>query len=285
MARKINGGKLYRTISSIAITGIFVAIAVLVFALMGFFTLSSFLFGLVFTIAVLCLSLISTLPWVKRIEDGELKKVSMVFLTFIGITAVLWIIAVWMGVTLYNKTVAAAISEKEVMSLLLFMKIVTITSAQLIISSAIGNTVLKFKKTMYPLQVVTYLSYAFVDFYLIYLLTCIQIDPNASQTISVASGITLLGNRWMITFLILSIIFMGVSTGIIRAIDNRRMKNFSESLSMNGEVGHFTVVNEEASSPKESVEDKLAKLKDLYDKELITKEEYEQKKQDLMKDL
>ncbi len=278
---KIQGGKIYRTISSTAILGIFIAVAILVFAILGFFSLSSGVFGLIFSIAVICISLISSLPWIKRLEDGVLKKASIIFISFIVITAVLWIVAVWLGVMLYNKSVSGEVADKEVAGVLLFVKIATITSTQLMIASSIGNNVVKFKKTMLVLQAVTYASFLFIDFYLVYLLACINIDPASSEIISIADGISFLGNRWMIAFLILSVIFIGISSGIIRAIDNRRMRSASEHLIIHQE----NLSKAQNESVKEKVEDKLAKLKDLHERELISTEEYETKRKELLKDI
>ena len=70
----MKGGKIYKTISSIAITGIFVAVGILVLALTGNLKLSPALFGLMFSIAVLCMGLITTLPWVRRIEKNQVKN-------------------------------------------------------------------------------------------------------------------------------------------------------------------------------------------------------------------
>ena len=269
MVKKITGGKVYQAITHSAIIGIFIAIALLVFGIMGFLPLGKYVVGAIISVVVLCLSLISTLPWVKRLEEGKMKKLSTMFLVFIGVCAVLWLICVWMTIIISSKPDA---TEAEISTLLVLIKIVVIASAQLMISSYVGNLIIRFNKSLIVFQIITVLSCLFIDFYVVYLFACIQVLPE----IHVADGISLLGNKLMITLLILSVIFVAVANVIIRVADTKRMRVASETI--------FS--NEPQSQPaEETVNDKLQKAKNLFDQGLITEEEYEQKRKELLKDL
>ena len=268
MSRRTVGGKVYQTFTSLSIIGIFVAIALLVFGIMGFLNLSTIVVGIIISVVILCLSLISTLPWVKRIEDGEMKKISKMFLFFIAICAALWLVCVWM--TIYLSLNSASATDEAAKILLVLIKVVVIASAQLMLASYVGNLIIRFHKTMLVFQIITIVSCVFIDFYVTYLLSCVQILPE----INIAEGISLLSDKFVVTLLILSILFVIVSNIVIRTADNRRMRVAAE-----------TVFNDGKEEKVETTDEKLAKAKDLFDKGLITAEEYEQKRKDLLKDL
>ena len=284
----MKGGKIYKTISSISIAGIFVAVGILVFALTGYLKLSPALFGLVFSIAVLCMGLVTTLPWVRRIEKNQVKKLSFLFIGFIGLCALLWLIAIWVVVGLINA--GDAITDNAIAGTMLFVQITVVLSMQLLISTFIGNMILRFGKELIPFQVVTGISYLFLDFYITFALLCIRINP-AIPELTVAESISLLGSRFMITLLILSLAFMGVSAGVMKSIETRRIRHTTEILIDKNSPLFENVDGEQSSTQstseqnKESSQDRLEKLKNLYEQNLITEEEYNAKRADILKDM
>lgn len=284
----MKGGKIYKTISSIAITGIFVAVGILVLALTGNLKLSPALFGLMFSIAVLCMGLITTLPWVRRIERNQVKKLSLVFIGFIGLCALLWLITIWVVVGLINQ--GSAVSDNAIAGTMLFVQITIVLSMQLLITTFIGSMILRFGKELIPFQVITGISYLFLDFYITFALLCIRINP-AIPELSVADSISILGSNAMITLLVLSLAFMGVSAGVMKSIETRRIRHTTEILVEKDSPLFDNVDNgekdtkPEQSQGKESPEDRLEKLKKLYEQNLITEEEYNSKRADILKDM
>ena len=284
----MKGGKIYKTISSIAITGIFVAVGILVLALTGNLKLSPALFGLMFSIAVLCMGLITTLPWVRRIERNQVKKLSLVFIGFIGLCALLWLITIWVVVGLINQ--GSAVSDNAIAGTMLFVQITIVLSMQLLITTFIGSMILRFGKELIPFQIITGISYLFLDFYITFALLCIRINP-AIPDLSVADSISILGSNAMITLLVLSLAFMGVSAGVMKSIETRRIRHTTEILVEKDSPLFDNVDNGEndtqqaQSQGKESPEDRLEKLKKLYEQNLITEEEYNSKRADILKDM
>ncbi|MBQ8451794.1 MAG: SHOCT domain-containing protein [Clostridia bacterium] len=243
---------------------------------------SPVVFGLIISMIIICASLITMLSWIRRYEDGNMKKLSLVFIIFIATVAILWLVCVWIVVGLITNK-----PEDASPGILLFIQIVLVLSVQLLISSFIGDVVVKYRKQYIPFQAVTYASFGYFDFYLTYLLLCVKIDPLAKsgEVFSIRQGISLLGNRWAITFLVLAIAFMIVASAVIRTREVKRIRQNAGVL--DGENESVQVVVEEPKNVenKETAQDKLAKLKDLHDKNLITDEEYETKRAEVLKDL
>ena len=272
------GGKLYRTLVSIAIGGIFLAAGIVVLGVTGIFTLSAFLFGIVGMIGILCLGLVSILPWIRRIEKGEFKKVSIAFICVIGACALLWIVCDWLLVAIFKNP-----TDSSAIALLWFVKIAVILSLQLMVADIIATFRLKYGNSFLPFQIITYLSYAFIDFYLTFMLLCIIIKGN---NVELSPAFAALGSQAMITLVVLAVVYAIISSSIIKHVEGRRIRNMSEDY-------HTVTIKEEVEEQQaqeeivkeESTEEKLAKIKKLYEQELITQEEYEQKKSDLLKNI
>ena len=270
----IGHGKLYRALSTAAFVGVFAAFAIIIFSLVLKWNLNAYLWGAIATIAILSLGLISSLPWIRRIEKNEYKKVSIIFASFIGICVILWLISLWMIVVIigaHNADLALWFAQ--------MLKITILVSLQLMVATFVGNVVIKCGKTMIIIQAISYLSYVFVDFYLSYLLFCININPTASNPISVnTEALGVLGHAFMIALFVLAVVYCLISNAIIKSIENRRVKAMTEEL----------VLQKTNQPPKEEVETpepKLAQIKDLYDKKLISEEEYNKKREDILNQL
>ncbi len=273
--------KLYRTLNLTAIIGIFVIVTVLIISIFGYIKMRAWLFGILCTMAMACVGLLLCLPWVKRFEKNDFKKTAIVFMSFVAVCTLLWIICVWLGVGVYKKIGGDGAEDEFVKSLiktLNFIKITLILSVQLMVASVVGTCITKFRKTMLAFQGVTYLSYLFLDFYLTFFLACIQINTETNK-IDISNNISLLGNKFMIMMLVLMLAFVAISNIIINRSQERHAKEYVDET-------YRKSVDEKPTVPvEETAEDKLAKLKNMYEKELITKEEYEQKRSDILKDM
>ena len=287
MDRKLNiaqkfadGGRLYKLLATIAMVGIFVAAGIIVLAATQVLKISPGLFGTAVMIGILSLALISILPWIRRIENNEYKTVSIAFVSVIAVCAVLWIISDWL-------VVAMITNHNAGVALLWFVKIAIILSLQLMVADVVAVMYLRFKKSYMPFQIITYLSYGFIDFYLTFLLCCINI---ADGKIKVSNAFGLLGSHLMIALIALAVVYAAISSSILRFIQERRKRNmvndYYEGKIKNLDTDEEVQEKEEPKEePKETPEQKLEKLKKLYDQELITKEDYEAKKAEIMKEL
>ena len=273
------GGKLYKTLVSIAIGGVFLAAGILTLGFTGTFKLSAWLFGVVGMIAILCLGLVSILPWIRKIEKGEFKKVAITFICVIAACALLWIVCDWLLVAIFKNPTAGSAT-----ALFWFVKFAIILSLQLMVADIIAAFRLKYGNSFLPFQIITYCSYAFIDFYFTFLLVCVNL---IGDKLEVSPAFAFLGNQFMITLVALAFVYAIISSSIIKRVEGRRMRNAADEYHTI-EVKEEIEAQEAAEAEKtaeESTEDKLAKIKKLYEQELITKEEYEQKKSDLLKDI
>ena len=281
-------GKLYRALSTVAYVGVFAAFAIMIFSIVLHWNMNAYLWGAVASIAILSLGIISSLPWIRRIEKKEFKVVSLVFAIFIAACVLLWLVCLWMIVVIIGtQNAESAIWFAQ------FLKITIIVSLQLMVATFVGNVIIKCGKTMLAIQVISDLSYLFVDFYLSYLLICISIDPLASSPVSInTDALGVLGKGWMVALFVLALVYCLISNAIIKSVENRRVKAIAEDFVLKAQeqsqaqtTVNINVVGGEKVEAKETAEQKLAKLKDLYDKQLITESDYNKKRDEILKDL
>jgi len=282
-------GKLYRALSTAAYVGVFAAFAIIIFSIVLGWNMNAYLWGVIATIAILSLGLISALPWIRRIEKNNFKVVSLVFSIFIAVCVVLWLICLWMIVV-----IIATHNADSALWFAQFLKITIIVSLQLMVATFVGNVIIKCGKTMLAIQVISYLSYVFVDFYLSYLLLCISIDPLASSPISVnADALGVLGKSWMIALFVLALVYCLISNAIIKSVENKRVKAIAEDfvLKAQQEQAQPTVninlvgAQQAPATEQKDVRAKLEDLKKLKEDGLITEEEYNQKREQILKEL
>ena len=282
-------GKLYKILSTIAYVGMFAAVGIVVITLTSSIHLNAYLWGVVATIAILSLGLTSSLPWIRRIENREYKTASIVFAAFIAACVVLWAICLWMVVVMYAKNDMSSLDW-----FLQFLKIAILVSLQLMVSTFVGNVLIKCGKTMIAIQVISYLSYLFVDFYLSFLVFCIVISPGSSSPIYVnTEALGVLGKPAMVTIFALALVYTFIAKFIMRSIENRRVRDMTEEMVLKNqqEQAQPTVninlvgAQQAPAGEQKDVRAKLADLKQLKEDGLITEEEYNKKREQILKDM
>ena len=268
-------GKLYRALSTTAFIGIFLAAGVVVTTLVNpSMHLNAWVWGVIVSIGVLSLGIISVLPWIRRLEKGEYKKISLTFIIFVAVCVDLWLVCIWLAITMFSTK-----NSDGAIWLLWFIKITVIISLQLMVATVVGDLVTKVKKTMIPFQVITYASYAFADFYLSFLLVCITITP-AQGKIGVSSALGVLGNPLMVTLFCIALVYMMISSFIVKSIETRRMRNMATDNFENMISGKGA--DQQAAPAEKTMEGELTSLKDMLDKGLITEEEYANAKKNII---
>ena len=70
------GGKVYKAINSISIFGLFIAVGLVVLMITKTIDVSANMTGIIIAIGILCFCCVTALPWIRRIERGEFKKLS-----------------------------------------------------------------------------------------------------------------------------------------------------------------------------------------------------------------
>ena len=288
--------RLYKLVSNIAIIGVFASVAILVLGIFKIFKMNSFIFGIVATIAVLSIACFLLLPWVRRLGNGESKKVALVFMALIIACAILWLICVYMFIGIYNKSKIEGFESKSLVTPLNFVKVTLIISLQFLMASLVAETIIRYKKKMIVFQAITYLSNLFFDFYITFFLGCLSIT---NKGMALSSKAKILGNKFMVVMFVISILYMAISSAIMKKQEEKRLVMAAhDSYNIDGtrKTEKQRTVKEmlgdkaesadvEAEVVSQKPEEKLESLKNMLDKNLITQEEYDKKREEILKDI
>lgn len=300
---KPEGGKIYKIVNSCAIVGLFVAVGIFVLMVTGTIEWSSAMVGFTLAIAIICFCCLLALPWVRKLEQGDFKIMAYVFLGLVALCCILWVIADIIVIKQYraikyalNNDITGEESEKfakGLLSALNYLKFTTFVTIQFSVASFIASVIIKLRKTLIPFQAIAYASYAVCDFWISGLMLSIKINADVSfsdgslkfgDVFSANEGfIKFLVSKAMLTVLLLAIAYVVISNVVIKKQEQRRMKNAAEDLTFDSTTAKAQ--EQTAETKVETPEDKLASLKKMYDSELITKEEYETKKAEILKDM
>ena len=117
-----------------------------------------------------------------------------------------------------------------------------------------------------------YASHLYVDFFVTFFICCLTISNNAFE---ISESISFLGHKAVYVIFILALLYVMISSAVVKRIETKKVAQVAED--------HDKIINQQA--PTQTAEEKLAKLKEMYDKELITKEEYQAKKAEIIKEL
>ena len=286
------GGKLYRTISSIAIAGLFLAVGIIILAVMQMFNMSVTLGCSVAVIAIICSSCLIALPWIRLIERGEFKRTSIVFLCLDIVCGLLWIVCAILVSSIITKSINGTMTETYAYNTLRLIKVTLVITVQFFVSSFIGTGITKYRSTMVAFQVIAYLSYLLFDFFVSIILFCVEFSGGEINFNSELFAV--INNRPMWTLFVVSIFYCAISSGIMNRQVLRRAKNMADDAFMDSVKDEVELrkaqregkdVVDLTEAKNESAEEKLEKLKNMYEKELITKEEYEEKRKNILKDM
>ena len=151
---------------------------------------------------------------------------------------------------------------------------------------------------MIPFQAIAYASYAFVDFWVSGFLFSFAINSNLKEFKGIGLDKALkeifyfnreffnfLTNKVVLTILFLAVAYVIISNAITKRQDNRKLRTILEDMTEDGNIRDIQPQEVKPAEVVDTVEDKLAKLKTMYEKELITKEEYEEKKSKILEDM
>lgn len=286
------GGKVYKTVNTVSMIGVFVAVALIVMAVMGVIKISATLTGIIVAIAILCMYCLMALPWVRRIEKNEWKKTSIVFIGLIVVNCILWLVADILIISLYKELVVEIAANEitpelavRTLQTLNYVKVSVIITLQTSFATFVANYITKYQGRMIPFQVIAYLSYLIVDAWLTMFLLSININSNPTKVGNVlelnTELIEFLVNKFVLAIFVLAFLYVSISKGIINRMDAGRQRAIEEDVL---EIAEKAEANQKAEKPQ-TAEGRLAKFKAMYEAELISKEEYEQKRAEILKDM
>lgn len=304
--QKSQGGKIYKIINNVSIVGLFLAVTLFVLMIMGTIGWSSEMVGFVLAIAILCFSMILALPWVRKLEQGEFKVLSNVFLGLVTVCCILWITADVVIIKEYKtikymSSVQATDDEnrrflKGLLGSLNYLKATLFITIQFSVASFIATSITKLRNSMIPFQAITYSAYGFCDFWISGILLSLRIKSNIDFSDDVAVNdifstnqglLKFLVSRTVITILVIAIAYVIISAAIMKRQEAKRINNATEDLVYGDKKDAVLEQNTEAEPQKyvETPDEKLASLKKMLDNNLITKEEYDKKKSEILKDM
>ncbi len=270
------GFNVYSFINSLAIVILFVAVGLIVLGFRGVIPFSRGFFLILLTLFIVSGAALLALPWVRRLQFKEHLIPSWIFLGLLILCALLWLIC---GFLLINNFDKLSSDASEVIYILNFLKFNLIFTMNYSIASLIATNLIKYGKRMIPFQIILYASNLLVDLYFTMLFCCIHF--NKDSFISFSMG----GLRWLIspivtTVILIAFIYMILANAIARRIERRRVSYANGSDEMPDEVFGGKTEQKPASA-----QEKLAELKAMYDQNLITQEEYDRKKNDILNNM
>ncbi len=268
---------LFKLLQNIALIGIMLVIGLVVIFTTGAVEVNNVLIEFTIIVGLLLFGVLLVLPWAKYLEQKQYKIISIVFLVAVAICVILWIICTAIIFHAYRA------QNVENLSVIHLVRVTLIISFQVIVASFIGNFIIKYQAKYIPFQAIAYLSILYLDFYLSALLCGIVIQPG--EITYSASTWQFVAAQW--PFLMLACIYLGVVYGIITNSRKRRVRNaiLGKSRKLNKDIGLIDLEDDddEPAKPTSSdVETQLEKIKSMYDKGLITKEEYDAKRQSII---
>lgn len=275
-------GKWYRLVSTIAIVGLFLAVGILVLGIMERF-LSAPISLTLAIIAIVCMCAVLSLTWIRYIERGQNKILSYTMLGILGLAAILWIAVAIVIFSLYVHR--ESISETAALRSMTFIQIALVISFQVIESLLVCSTWVRYKKSYLAFQIIMYISNLFVDFWFSALFCSITFST--SKGIYLNKGITdLIFSHGMIVAFVLFLVYTIIAASVLKSIEDRKIKHLQRDIvDINNEMDYVDEADavaarvDKATAKKNATpEEKLASLKDLLEKGLITEEEYKEKK-------
>lgn len=274
-----NKEKLYKSIQTIAIVGLLGAVSLLVLGIGDIIPFSSGLLVLIGVIATICGCCLLACPWIRRLENNDLKILCFVFLGLIAVVCILWIICIFQIQRIYkisnDETISDEVADKTMLGILKFFKASAIISIQFVTASTIASTLAKYRKSYLPIQVIMYASHIFVDFYVTFFMCCIT---TVNGDLKINDNISILWSKFMVILFVLALLYVIITNAVLKRIEGKRITNLTEDVAMSQ-----AYTQSSPESKTESAEEKLLSLKTFYEKELITKEEYEAKRSEIIK--
>ena len=130
---------------------------------------------------------------------------------------------------------------------------------------------------MVVFQTIAYASYTYFDIFVTFCLFCLNFDA-ANEKVYLSDAIKLLKNKIVLTLFVLALVYMLISNTIMKSIEVRRAKNVIED-------AYYRSFETEENVEMQTAEQKLEQLKSMLDKQLITQDEYDQKRAEILKDM
>lgn len=292
MLEETGKSKIYKFVNLSSIIGLFVSVGLLVLMITKIFPWNSTLVGIIAGIVIICTFCNLALPWVVKIEKKEFIKLSYIFIGLIVLCGILWLICDILIISKYKQikyTVFSDLSDEEslefikgIIRTLNFVKISIVISLQFSVASFIATYITRFKKSMLLMQAISYVCFLIVDLWTTLFMFSINVKSNFNETSKLGDILTIRGDlidflvrKGVLVALLLAVLYLAISKSIMnKAILNKRVKNIASET--------IEETSQKQKEPEDETTERLAKLKNMLDKNLISQEEYDKKRQDII---
>lgn len=271
---------LFKLLQNIAVIGLIMVIGLVALFVTGVLPRTLGAIELTTMVGLALFGILLILPWANYYNQNRYKILSLSFLIATSICILLWEIATLVIFGALHKQAGS-------MGILHFVRITVFLSMQVIIASGICSCVIKFYKKYIPFQVVIYLSLAYIDFYLSTLLFGVILNAGEIDFSTKVRDL-LFFNPIVRALMILAVVYLVSFFGIITNSRKRRVRNaiLAKNRKLSGDIGILDIDDddepEQATTKISDSEAQLEKIKNMYEKGLITKEEYDAKRQSII---
>lgn len=291
---------IFRAIQTTSILILFACVAILISGMINHFLTAGVTLTL-FIFIIISLGVILSMPWIARVKLPNQRILSIVLLSLIGVSSLMWVISAIFIYLLYKN--GETYTVNTIWGFINFIRISLIVSFQAIEANLISLCIIRFKKQYIAFQAIMYASYLFVDFWFSMLFSGFKFDT-ASMTPYFAPYLPSILSAGMITVLVIAIIYIVIANAIINSIEARKNGDYYDNRGRRRRRSVFhdalmesvtdiddqelTKNNKETKTETKaevSAEEKLAKLKELLDKKLITEEEYNKKREKIIEEM
>lgn len=275
--------KIEKILSIVSITGLFIVVGVLALAFTQVIPFSVGLVDFLLIVGIICLVCLLNAPVAKMLSENKKNIFAYIDLGISVVCGILWIVFVIIGQD-FILSFTTNVDSLKIIRVLNYFRVISVITLQSVVYNLIVIYVHYFKKRMLVFQIVMYISNFIVDLWLSLLLVCI----NTSNGQITFTNTKFLFSKAGLAIFIMALGFTVVSSAVIKSKTNRRNREklLSDIDGVNNESQNKDKNNEQKINEQTlSVEEKIKKLNDLKDKNLITEEEYKEKKSKLLEEL
>lgn len=299
--------KLYRTVRTVVILATILTTTLFVLGLIVSDLRHEWLFRLVFSSYAICAGGGMALPWIteferdrRKISKGEQvapwrKYVVFAFWGLIAICSLLWIISVFLisdsALKIFGEMLEDADKDLDLGTTFTMLRVSIIFTLQVAVGSVIVTSTMRYGKKYFGLRIVMYVTALYLDLWLSWFVGGVTVAGLADRTFTPVSVTGL----WVLA--ILAAVALLTAGGIFSNQARRKeielfMKGDVEALTegdvdlIDATATHTWGKQDTPPAPPatdaKDPEQQLAKIKDLLDKGVITEEEYQAKRKDII---
>ena len=278
--------KLQKILSTTAILGSFVVVGALVLMMMGVIKSSRVVVDFLLIVGILCFGCISCMVVARYINDKSKRIPVLIVLISTAVTCLLWIIFIFVGQAFIDAIMGEGeITEASFRALFVFAKITAVITIQTSFANLVVSNLFRLRKDMIIFQGIMYFSNAVMDFWISALILSLRLTDGGIEL----AWKSLIESKFWVTLFVLATVYTGISNVILRKYEKRVVRDNAvygkETFSDSYEQVKQEIKDTEEKKQPTTIEDRIKKLDELKEKNLITEEEYTTRKSKILEDI